>query len=188
MKVYHRFAKVLDYPTVETFSEMRTLVSEISAQCSEAADLLQKFYSACDGMTVGDLQELYTSTFDLRPDCTTNLGHHLFGDDVRRNIFMAQLKERMEAHRIEIGTELPDHLSLVLELLAAQDSADEVQTLITDCLAPSITRMLSTFDPSGGDNPYANALQALLLLLKKDAEEERVVVTASGDMRSFRGS
>lgn len=179
MRVYHLFAKVLDYPTAETFSQMRALISEISARRSEAADLLWKFHSTCDGMTAGELQELYTSTFDMRPDCTTNLGHHLFGDDVRRNLFMAQLKERMEARRITIGAELPDHLSLVLELVAAQDSTDETQTLIADCLVPCITRMLQTFDPSGSDNPYAQALRALLLLLKKDAEDEIAAIGAA---------
>lgn len=179
MSVYRLFAKALDYPTAETASEVRDLVSEISAQCSEAAELLRRFYVACDGMTAGELQELYTSTFDMRPDCTTNLGHHLFGDDVRRNLFMAQLKERMEARGIAIGAELPDHLSLVLQLLAAQDTTDETQTLIVDCLIPCITRMLSTFDPSGSGNPYANALEALLLLLKKGAEPEEVVVGAT---------
>ncbi|MGH9431191.1 MAG: nitrate reductase molybdenum cofactor assembly chaperone [Terriglobia bacterium] len=179
MRVYQLFAKVLDYPTSETSSQVQALVSEIPAECPEAAELLARFYSACGGMTAGELQELYTSTFDMRPDCTTNLGHHLFGDDVRRNLFMAQLKERMEARRITIGIELPDHLSLVLRLLAAQDSADERQTLIADCLVPCITRMLQTFDPSGSDNPYAQALRALLLLLKKDAEDEIAAVGAA---------
>ncbi|MGH9454422.1 MAG: nitrate reductase molybdenum cofactor assembly chaperone [Terriglobia bacterium] len=180
MRVYQLFAKVLDYPTAETSSEARDLVSQISAGCPEAAELLERFYSTCDGMTAGELEELYTSTFDMRPDCTTNLGCHLFGEDVRRNLFMAQLKERMAARRIAIGAELPDHLSLVLELVAAQDSTDETQTLIADCLVPSITRMLSTFDPSGSDNnPYAKALRALLLLLKKDAEAETAAVGAA---------
>ncbi|MGH9449637.1 MAG: nitrate reductase molybdenum cofactor assembly chaperone, partial [Terriglobia bacterium] len=108
------FAKVLDYPTAETSSQVQDLASEIPAECPEAAELIERFCSTCDAMTAGALQELYTSTFDMRPDCTTNLGYHLFGDDVRRNIFMAQLKERMETRRVQLGNELPDHLSLVL--------------------------------------------------------------------------
>lgn len=179
MRVYQLFAKVLDYPTKETLSETRDLISQISPGCPEAAELLGGFYSACDCMITGELEELYTSTFDMRPDCTTNLGHHLFGDDVRRNLFMAQLKERMEAQRIAIGSELPDHLSLVLQLLAAQSSTSEAQTLIVDCLAPCVTRMLQTFDPSGNDNPYSKALRALLLLLKKKIEEETATVGAA---------
>lgn len=179
MRIYQLFAKVLDYPTAKTPSETRDLISQIPAECPDAAELMEDFYDASAGMTAGKFQELYTSTFDMRPDCTTNLGHHLFGDDVRRNIFMARLKEHMEARRIAIGAELPDHLSLVLQLLATENSEDEAHALIADCLVPSITRMLSTFDPSGSDNPYAKALRALWLLLKKDTEEETTAVAAA---------
>lgn len=162
-EVYVLFARVLDYP--ETSAEVSNLVARLDDVCSEAAQCLRRFESGLRGMTLGELQELYTSTFDMQPDRTTNLGCHLFGDDVRRNLFMAQLKDRMESRQIPLGCELPDHLSLILQLLAAEESEDEARTLVADCLTPAITRILATFKDGAHSNPYAHALQALLAAL-----------------------
>jgi len=165
---YTLFARVLDYPGEEVYEQVRELIAQGSSSNSEAIEPLRKFESGLTGKSLGELQELYTGTFDMRPDRTTNLGCHLFGEDVRRNIFMAQLKDRMEARHIRTGTELPDHLSLVLQLLAAQDSTDDAETLITDCLIPCVTRMLASFDQNGSSNPYTHALQALLTVLREE--------------------
>jgi len=165
---YSLFAGVLDYPGAEVSAQVQELIAQVAVFNSEAVEPLRKFESELKGMSLGELQELYTSTFDMRPDRTTNLGCHIFGEDVRRNIFMAQLKERMEARQIPTGTELPDHLSLVLQLLAAQDSTDETQTLVADCLAPGVTRMCASFNQNESSNPYAHALQALLTVLREE--------------------
>lgn len=168
--IYSLFARVLDYPGAEVSAQVQELIAQVAASNSEAIEPLRKFESGLKSMNLGELQELYTSTFDMRPDRTTNLGCHIFGEDVRRNIFMAQLKDRMEARRIRTGTELPDHLSLVLQLLAAQDSTGDAQTLIEDCLIPGVTRMLASFDQNGNSNPYADALQALLTELREEMD------------------
>lgn len=168
-RVYTLFAKILDYPDAEVSSGTRDLISETVGVAPDAARLLENFERELSRRSLGELQELYTSAFDMRPDSTTNLGCHLFGDDARRNIFLAQLKERMEARQIPMGCELPDHLCLVLRLLAAEDSEEEARALIEDCLDPALTRMLSCFDPAGG-NPYADALRALLTVLRKEME------------------
>lgn len=167
-RIYDLFANVLDYPGPEVFAQVRDLAARLTVSNTGAAPIFEKFESGLQGMRLGELQELYTGTFDMRPDRTTNLGCHLLGEDVRRNLFMAQLKERMEARQIPMGCELPDHLSLVLQLLAAEGSEDEARTLIVDCLVPAVTRILSTFDESAGTNPYAQALRALLASLDAD--------------------
>jgi nitrate reductase molybdenum cofactor assembly chaperone len=175
-RIYCLFADVLDYPSEEFFAQIHDLSTRLAAWNSEAAQLFEKFASGLRSLSLGELQELYTGTFDMRPDRTTNLGCHLFGEDMRRNLFMAQLKERMEARQIPMGCELPDHLCLVLRLLAEEESEDEARTLIMDCLTPAVTRILSTFEESAGTNPYAQALQALLAVLDRD----KAVVASSG--------
>lgn len=164
-EIYSWFACVLDYPGAELFVQAQRIIMYLSAPNPEAAELVRKSTTEWQEMTMGQLQELYTGTFDMRPDRTTNLGCHLFGDDIRRNLFMAQLKERMEAKRVQMGSELPDHLGLILELLAREDSEEESQTLVTDCLRPALTRLLSTFGGDVRTHPYARILQALLASL-----------------------
>jgi len=175
-RIYSLFARVLDYPGNDISGQVKELAMKVGASNSEAAESLRKFQSELQAMPLGQVQELYTSTFDMRPDRTTNLGCHLFGEDVRRNLFMAQLKVRMEARHIVMGSELPDHLSLVLQLLATEDSEDEARTLIGDCLSPAVARILLTFEEN--PNPYANALQALAIVLN----QERAAAASRGTL------
>lgn len=168
-RIYHLFARVLDYPGTELSAQVQQLIQGISGVDSTAAELLSVFAVELEKRTLGETQELYTSTFDMRPDRTMNLGCHLFGEDIRRNLFMTELKKRMEAREVQMGSELPDHLSLVLELLGREDSEDESRTLIVDCLKPALTRIMSTFNGGGPKDPYAQVMQALLALIERDS-------------------
>jgi nitrate reductase molybdenum cofactor assembly chaperone NarJ/NarW len=163
--VYSLFADVLDYPCADVFAQAGLLAERVD-QGTEAADLLRRFEANLRGKTLGELQEVYTASFDMRPDCTPNLGCHLFGEDVRRNLFMAQLKERMVAHKVESGVELPDHFSLVLRLLDSLTDEDERLTLVEDCLLPGVNRILSALSQGC---LYADVLQALIISLKNEA-------------------
>jgi nitrate reductase molybdenum cofactor assembly chaperone NarJ/NarW len=178
MALYAVLAGILDYPEPGISSQVKDGISGLAGEHPEASELIAKFQAEQSRMSLGQLQELYTSTFDMRPDCTPNLGYHLFGDDGRRNVFMAQLKERMEAHHVEMDSELPDHLSLVLRLLEKQKSGDETQVLVEDCLVPAISRMLEALGQVGDSNPYEDVLRALLLLLRKQSGAETAPVEA----------
>ncbi len=118
-------------------------------------------------MSLGELEEAYTQAFELRPESTPNLGYHLFGDDVRRSIFMAHLKQRMKAQGVEMGVELPDHWSLVLRLLARQESPEEIEALVEDCLLPAVARILKVLEQSRRIEPYVHVLRALLEVLRE---------------------
>ncbi len=172
MAVYALFADILDYPGPATTAQVLHCISELAADHSEASEFMTKSQAEWAPMTLGELQELYTSTFELRPDCTPNLGYHLFGNDARRNMFMAQLKKRMETHNVAMGSELPDHLSLILRLLERQDSEEERNALIEDCLVPAISRMLEVLNQDGKPNAYSNPLRALLIVLQKGCRAE----------------
>ena len=146
MGVYSQFADLLDYPRRRP-----------SRDSNGAA-----FLAAIEGKSLEEIQELYINAFDFRPDCTPNLGYHLFGDDGRRGLFLAELKERMQNSGIPLGAELPDHISLVLRYIDAAE--DDRAAVIQDCLVPAVTRMAEALDSSG--NPYRHALRALLAALE----------------------
>jgi nitrate reductase molybdenum cofactor assembly chaperone NarJ/NarW len=176
--LYTLFAEILDYPGPGISLQLKDVFSGLAAEHPEVAELIAKFQAEQARMSLDQLQELYTTTFDMRPDCTPNLGYHLFGDDVRRNVFMAQLKGRMESHHVAMGSELPDHISLILRLLDKEESEDEKQALVEDCLIPAISRILEVLDQSGTPVCYGNALRALLLLLRKQSGVEAGPVEA----------
>jgi len=164
--VYSAFTVILDYPKASITGLLDDCATELALEASDAQAHLLDFRAAAAQKTLSQLQEVYTAAFDLRPDCTPNLGYHLFGDDARRGVFLAELKGRMEAHGMALGVELPDHIAFILNYL---DLAEEERpAMIEDCLLPAVTRMIEVLKESG--NPYEHALRALLRLLQHQHE------------------
>ena len=166
MTIYSAFAVILDYPKAPITGLLGDCAAELALESPDALVDLLDFQAAIAQKTPSQLQEVYTAAFDLRPDCTPNLGYHLFGDDARRGVFLAELKGRMEARGMALGVELPDHIAFILNYL---DLAEEERpAMIEDCLLPAVTRMIEVLKNS--KNPYENALRSLLRLLQQHHE------------------
>jgi|SRR5579863_3233299 len=170
MAVYALFAEILGYPECPIGKAVGDCMAELASEFPEAHAQLNDFENSVAGKSLGNLQEAYTNAFDLRPDCTPNLGYHLFGDDGRRGLFLAELKGRMEARGIPLGFELPDHLSLLLRYLEAVE--EERAPVVEDCLLPAVSRMVEVLEHS--DNPYEKALRALLSVLRCQKDTFRI--------------
>lgn len=166
MSLFQVFAQMLEYPAVSTLEALSGCAVSLAEECPDAAAALREFMAAASGKNLGAMQELYISAFDLRPDCTPNLGYHLFGDDSRRGVFLAELKERMERAGVAVGVELPDYLPLILSYLDVAE--EERPVLIEDCLLPALARMAEILNGTG--NPYQNVVRALLLWLRLQHE------------------
>lgn len=157
MSIYLDFAQILDYPSDSMKGSFSECLAALAPESPEAGELLLKFRDLTTGWKLESFEELYTNAFDLRPDCTPNLGYHLFGDDSKRGIFLAQLKERLEEAGIDVGVELPDHLCLILRYADAAE--EERLVLVQDCLLPALSRMTEVL--GSGDNPYQFVLRSL---------------------------
>jgi nitrate reductase molybdenum cofactor assembly chaperone NarJ/NarW len=166
MALYPLFAEILDYPERPIGKALGDCMTELVPEFPDARTHIADFQNAVAGISPGRLQETYTNAFDLRPDCTPNLGYHLFGDDGRRGFFLAELKERMEVCGIPLGFELPDHISLLLRYMHAVEQ--ERCDLVEDCMLPAVSRMVDILDST--ENPYKHALRALLSLLQRQHE------------------
>ncbi len=69
-----------------------------------------------------DLQQHYVQTFDLTPEHSLHLTHHLYGESRSRGPALVDLAEHYRAHGFEVvAGELPDFLPLVLEYLNMLD-------------------------------------------------------------------
>ena len=167
MAIYSLFAGILDYPAQPIERVVNDCSTELAQDCPEVHQHLTAFLDGIAGKNLGQLQEIYTNAFDLRPDCTPNLGYHLFGDDGRRGLFLAELKGRMESSGIDPGCELPDHISLLL--LYMEQNEQEHCVVIEDCMLPAVSRMADVLGSS--ENPYKHVLRALLSLLQHQREQ-----------------
>lgn len=165
MTMYSFFAEILEYPRRSVIEPVEECLAKL-AQDAETRGHLAEFRNAMARKTLGQMQEDYTNAFDLRPECTPNLGYHLFGDDARRGLFLAELKGRMNTCGISTGLELPDHISLILTYLDLVEA--ERPALIEDCLLTSVSRMAEVL--AGNENPYEHTLHALLCFLRRQHE------------------
>jgi nitrate reductase delta subunit len=170
MNLYLLFAELLDYPgdglphRVEECSLALTTVS------LEATKLLKSFQRSQQELGITRLQEAYTSTFDMQPECTLNLGYHLFGEDQRCGMFLAKLKELFDEAGVDTGTELPDHLCCLLRYVAATPASDTSNPIIPDCLLPAVSKIVQSMNEQS--SPYQPLLEALLLWLDGESRSE----------------
>lgn len=154
------FARLLDYPGETIREDARNCMALLTP---EAAEKIRQFEAFCAATGLTKLQELYTKSFDLRPDCTLNASYHLFGDDWRRSIFLAELKGIYNSSSFETGSELPDHTCLILEFLGTKGQREQRDELAEECVIPAVRHILAAMAQE--ENPYKFVLEALLLWL-----------------------
>ncbi|MGE5111280.1 MAG: nitrate reductase molybdenum cofactor assembly chaperone [Acidobacteriaceae bacterium] len=160
MHLYGFFAEILDYPGAQLPSTVEGCVALLTLESPETAGMLQRFQRYQSAVSLGELQEAYTSIFDMQPECTLNLGYQLLGDDWRRSILLFKLKEMYQANNFDCGCELPDHLCVLLRFLAILKNSSEAADLVDDCVLPTLSRMASSIQL--GESPYRWVLHALL--------------------------
>lgn len=95
-------------------------------------------------MTDDEVEETFTRTFDINPRVTLDVGFHLFGLAYQRGEFLVRVRAALREYGIAPGSELPDHLPVMLELAAALEPERAVP-LIEECIAPAVMRMAQEF-------------------------------------------
>jgi nitrate reductase delta subunit len=121
----------------------------------ELANLLRYPCEGRWGMSTEALQELYVQTFEFNPACTLEVGWHLYGENYERGEFLVRMRSELRRYGIAESTELPDHLTHLLPLMARMDH-DEAARLAGECLLPAIEKVRAAI--TGKENPYDSAL------------------------------
>ncbi len=156
--LFETFAAIFEYPTPDLARRARECASLFPGE-NPQSDLMDSFASYSASHSLGHLQEVYTRTFDLQPSCFPYIGYQLFGESYKRGDFLARLKGRCTECGLELGTELPDHLAIVLRFLARIGDGEEARDLVSLCLVPALEKMVGSV--ASEKNPYLWALQAL---------------------------
>ena len=172
--LYDLFAELLEYPSLATPIKAGLCYQHLQAPLLEAGSLLERFYNQTEKLTLEQLEELYTTTFDMQPVCYPYIGYQLFGESYKRGAFMAQLNDAYHAFGYSAGQELPDHVSIILRFLgldAANRQAEFCQALLNEGLKPALEKMLQAFGTQS-ENPYCELLSALQAFLAHSPEKE----------------
>jgi len=155
-------ALALRYPTEDAMDLLETSVDALAKGGAERE--MRRFMKDVNGMPLGELEELYTMTFDLSPVVVPYVGHLAYGDSYERGTFMADLKGAMRTVDVDPGSELPDHLDPILRYLAA---TDEPINSLEPILVPAITKMQKSLKKSNSKNPYLHVLTAARIVAEE---------------------
>jgi nitrate reductase delta subunit len=159
------FAELLDYPGPEFAVRLDGALARLAVLDGAVGGPLGQFQNAVRAATVAELEEAYTRTFDMRPDCAPYAGHQLFGEDCRRSLFMVRLKQHYRERGFSAGPDLPDHLPVMLRFVAANPAEPESAELISECVAPAVGKIGCAL---GAGGPYGALIQALSAFLHSE--------------------
>jgi len=160
MRIYKILSALLEYPDQELLDhlpEIRTEVGKSPDIDMAEKEALRKFLDHLASKSLTELQAEYVQTFDMAPEHSLHLTHHLFGDDNDKNRGPAliDLGELYKDYGVKVMTnELPDYLPLVLEFAAMLDD-NEAMVFLAD--ANKVLKVL-TANLNKADSPYAAPL------------------------------
>jgi len=160
---FGRLASLMRYPTEGYVTDLARSCSWLAGIDPKVGARLCEFLEQTRGLSVEDLQVLYTSTFDLDPICSLEIGWHLFGENYERGEFLVKMRGELRRLGVTESTELPDHLSHVLEALGRMES-EEAADFAAACLFPALDKMIAGI--RGKSNPFENVLVAAQQLLE----------------------
>jgi len=163
MRLYKVLSVLLEYPEqelIDNLPEIRTIIDE-SAEIDAAEKVaMQKLLDHLTSMSLTEMQTEYVKTFDLTPEHSLHLTHHLFGEDSDRDRGPAliDLSEMFKEYGVKTVTnELPDYLPLILEFASYLDES-EATVFLSDV---NKVLVLLTDNLTKAESPYAAPLSII---------------------------
>ncbi len=167
-------AELVDYPLVPASTCAQRCERLAGGVDTNAAAIIGRFAEFAADTDVHVLQEAYTGAFDLdtlselEPTWYPYVGHQLVEDHSKRSAFLVELSSRYKAHGFDAGTELPDHVAVMLRFISLCPDEELAQELIHEGLIPALSRLGNDTDvePTTGREHYFALLIATRLLLE----------------------
>lgn len=165
---------ILSYPSAELQDAMPEIGAALAADprlAPATQTALRKLTADLAQGDLYDLQERYVMLFDRSRTLSLNLFEHVHGESRERGGAMVSLIETYRDGGFEPATsELPDHLPVLLEFLAARPTREAQETLadaahILDVLSGRLERR---------ESRYAAAFAALSALAGGNADADAV--------------
>lgn len=156
--VYDSLGALLDYPRAEFHDQLSVCLQRLTSIGSQAAPHAKRFADGVIEMSIIDLEELFTRTFDINPVCALEVGWQLYQENYERGMFIVRMRRLMKQFELPESKELPDHLTHVMQA-AGRLNDDELAGFASGYALPAVEKMLKGFGET--DNPYKHALTAI---------------------------
>lgn len=135
-------AVVLSYPGPDLLDSAKRAEALVPAQASDVATLLREFRRFVEGTSTEGLEEAYIRAFELQATHPPYVGFHLFGESYKRSVFLVELRKSCRRYGVITGSELPDHIALIVKLLSVCTDTTFARDLIDEALLPALSRMV----------------------------------------------
>lgn len=122
---------------------------------------LEKFHAVIHPLSLTEMEELFTRTFDINPVATLEIGWHIYGEQYERGAFLVQMRSRLRELNIEEGTELPDHITSALRLIARVNE-EEGKLFVQRYFMPAVKKIQDGLKKK--ENPYRHLVEAMTSL------------------------
>ncbi|MBC8405350.1 MAG: nitrate reductase molybdenum cofactor assembly chaperone [Planctomycetes bacterium] len=166
--IYGSLARLLDYPAAGYCEAAEEWIAQIGNQCPVAGEALQPFLAFVRERSAEKLEELYCITFDNSQTAALELGWHVYGETYERGAFLVQMRALLREHGVPERSELPDHLSLVLQAMSLC-SEEHALKLAADTVKPAVRKILVSL--AADQNPYEPVLDAVLQVTRQHAQQ-----------------
>lgn len=171
MQTYKLLAELLDYPNQALVRELDNAVTEHGTALVWLAEIdrdnvfstadrqaIAGFIDALVAQDATEREAAYVATFDMVPEHSLHLTHHLFGDDKNRGPALIDLSEYYKSFGFtHEETEIPDFLPLMLEFVSQLDAAG-AKVFLAD-VAKIFTVLAQNLEKAG--SPYAPLIRIL---------------------------
>lgn len=161
MSIYKILSALLEYPQqelLEVIPEIRDLLRAEKTLAEKERGVVENFLSHLQGDDLTQRQADYVQTFDLTPEHSLHLTHHLFGDEKGRGPALIDLAEYYKEFGLEApDNELPDYLPMILEF-ASQLEAAEAQLFMSQTV--KVLQQLAE-NLEKADSPYAPLIRLI---------------------------
>lgn len=144
---YRLMAGLLDFPEQKLKENANQVQTFLDSRYPDVSDNFRPFCELVNNISVDDIQELYTRTFEVQAVTTLDLGYLLFGDDYKRAELLVNLNREHNTIGNNCGHELADHLPNVIRLIAMIEDDELRMELLRKLIIPGLKKMISEFDP-----------------------------------------
>lgn len=170
MKTFQALSALLSYPTEDLVAAIPA-IDQVLHQDGLLGPIrqhdLHPLLQRLAGDDLYDLQETYVLLFDRSRTLSLNLFEHIHGESRDRGGAMVDLLETYRAGGFDLaGSELPDHLPVLLEFLSTRP-LPEARAILADAgpILLALAERLTRRDPA-----YAAVLTALIEISQAEPE------------------
>ncbi len=157
------FSSLLSYPHAQVKTAAADCYRQLKEFDPQAAVAFGDFINFLEQQDLPQIEELFTSAFDLQAISFPYVGYQLCGESQARTLFLMKLQEIYNQQNFSSEGELPDHLSVMLRFIGTVPDPQGNLEIISDGLLPALEKIIQGIENQA--HPYRRLLMALQIYL-----------------------